>query len=675
MLFFITTCRLLGQQTLPHTDKMIDLSLLDWAYSTDSIGVSSKTITAYKDEYHRGHFLHIPQSDSAYSLTLKFRIGTKTFLDNHSLLIKNFAGSLDIYLNQIPIGKIEDKIYMAVIPIHLQLPLLFPDSIYSLRLSFRPHSTTLDEDILRTLNSGIRIELKNENTVDWFSLDYLLSDVRLILLVLILSVIHSVFLLTIIFQASMQMRWLLYITVGFFLTLAIVGQINLNQRTSFSYHIVKENLFILTILLKLTSDYVVFSLGKVSSRDNFLVIIVQLGLLLANIIAIFFNTYASHLFYALLCVDMLSSIWLALKYRKANNADNYNRKTYILACNVFYWVHSYIMIYFAVNDIIHINIAPYFWIIYFIVKSVNVCYVLFPYFKLNGNARLRWCIALILLLFSFLLIDVESSKFLISLFALNFFIDLPMIFYHSRSVNRELLAKQLRLLNLEKEKSQTLEIEVQRRTLQLREAVKNREDLLQIIAHDFRGQVVSIHNFLHLLAAKGTQWLANEQSGFINSQIRHVHALQLSIDNTLMWSISQKGALTPSVSVVNISSLVSILLQQHERDAQLKKISFDHHIQTHVEHSIDEMHLTLAVRNLLSNSLKYAPKGSCIRIDLTDDLLRITNEPSKDNREMRGTGIGLPTTEALLTKNNCRFNIVFNPKVEATIFFTEPKFP
>lgn len=675
MLFFITTCRLLGQQVLPHTDKMIDLSVLDWAYSTDSIGVSSKTITAYKDEYNRGHFLRIPQNDSAYSLTLRFRIGTKTFLDNHSLLFKNFAGSLDVYLNQILIGKIDDKIYMTAIPIHLQLPLLFPDSIYTLRLSFRPHSTELDADILRTLNSGIRIELKNENTVDWLSLDYLLSDVRLVQLVLVLCIIHSIFLLTLIFQASMQMRWLFSITVVVFLTLGISAQIYLEFHNPFSYHILKENLFILTFLLKLTSDYAVFSIGGVSSRDNYRVVLVQLGLILLNIIVAFsLNTYVPHLFYALLCVDMLTSIWLATKAKKASMTADLNRKIYILLCNIFYWVHSYLMIYFAVNDMIHIGIATYFWILYFIVKSIIVCYILFPYLKSNGNARLRWIVALALLMVGVFLIGTESSKLLVLLFFINFLIDLPVIFYHIHRVNRELLFKQRTLLNLEKEKSQTLEIEVQRRTLQLSEAVKNREDLLQIIAHDFRGQVVSIHNFLHLLAAKGTQWLANEQSGFINSQIRHVHALQLSIDNTLMWSISQKGSLTPSVSEVNISSLVSILLHQYEIDAQLKKISFDNHIQIRVEHSIDEMHLTLAVRNLLSNSLKYAPQGSCIRVDLTKDWLRITNEPSKDNREMRGTGIGLPTTEALLTKNNCRFNIVFDPKVEATIFFTEPNF-
>ena len=88
----------------------------------------------------------------------------------------------------------------------------------------------------------------------------------------------------------------------------------------------------------------------------------------------------------------------------------------------------------------------------------------------------------------------------------------------------------------------------------------------------------------------------------------------LLIENVLLWVRSQMAGVTISVEPVLLGNLVNEHLSLYETTAAEKKIQLVNEIHNELSVNADKHVLSLALRNLISNAIKYSFENGKIRI-------------------------------------------------------------
>lgn len=681
--FVLSVIHSFGQQLLPNTTKTIELSTFQWEYVLIDSNTSApaRLLTARPDVHHRGFTLPIPSGQTPYNLTLRFKVGSKVALLDRSLLIENFASDLDVHLNQILVGQFRQTAYI-VQPARANLPVLFPDSLYTLRLTFRPLPSKPHPTIQRLLQRGLSLQLDDNATIDWLSLTDLYADSHWYWVLAFIYFSLLLYYITILFQRPIFNSWWRTDRIIWLMGAVVLIFFFFSRQSEQFLQAQRVSDYLLNLIMQALINFSILALARVQTRHRNALLLLQLGmaiLLLGSGFAYAHYEYEIFLIYTL--ID-LGGIILLAHTNRAVVSDDINRRPYILFGNLYLHGMFSVEFYFSNTYLLPIPASPEFFTGWFVLKTLYIGYLLAPAFAEAPTFRsqtaqwlLRAGFAVTLGTFAYMWLHWQVSSLSMLMMLLDVPVALIFILLHIRSNTHLLVGKQVALLQLERQYSQDLEQQVQQRTAELHEAVKNREELLRIIAHDFRGQVAQLHNFLHLMMAHGTQWIANELETFTQSQLAKVKKLQLTIDNVLIWGSSQKMALSPAVRAINISLLLAELCESFKQEAGLRQLTLRAEIQPHVHQHIDEMHLNIALRNLLTNSLTYSPKGSVVMLVLTADFIQITNPKANGSALLKGTGLGLSITQTLLNANGCSFAFTFQHHAEATILFNQAPLP
>jgi len=158
----------------------------------------------------------------------------------------------------------------------------------------------------------------------------------------------------------------------------------------------------------------------------------------------------------------------------------------------------------------------------------------------------------------------------------------------------------------------SLEKLVDERTLELSQANKIKDKLLSIISHDIKGPFNSLRGILNLF---NQGFIKGEELGPIMKKIESQMGItNLLIENVLLWVRSQMAGVTISVEPVLLSNLVNEHLSLYETTAAGKKIQLVNEIDNELSVNADKHVLSLALRNLISNAIKYSFENGKIRI-------------------------------------------------------------
>ena len=108
------------------------------------------------------------------------------------------------------------------------------------------------------------------------------------------------------------------------------------------------------------------------------------------------------------------------------------------------------------------------------------------------------------------------------------------------------------------------------------------------------------------------------------------------IDNVLRWARSKSGSGNPEAVRFVLDDLVKEVLSQHTGSAQSKNIKIKLESPGNVVVCSIRSNLLLALRNLVSNAIKFSPKGSEVEIAI---------EPASEGAVLSiiDHGIGIPT--------------------------------
>jgi len=237
-----------------------------------------------------------------------------------------------------------------------------------------------------------------------------------------------------------------------------------------------------------------------------------------------------------------------------------------------------------------------------------------------------------------------------------------------------------RKLRLEIEERKKVENALLKSEHKLQEAIDAKNIFFSIIAHDLRNPfnaVIGFSNYLKENLADLDKKEIDEYTGYINDSAQSAFNL---LTNLLDWARSQTNMINYNPEKFSIAEIVESTLSILSGEALKKEIIVTNEIHYEIWTLADKNMISVVFRNLISNAIKFTPKGGKVSIfsnsangfhEITiedsgvgikrediDKLFRIDNKISTLGTEMEaGTGLGLILCREFLLKNGGQISV------------------
>jgi signal transduction histidine kinase len=214
--------------------------------------------------------------------------------------------------------------------------------------------------------------------------------------------------------------------------------------------------------------------------------------------------------------------------------------------------------------------------------------------------------------------------------------------------------------------------EINKQTQQLQNLNATKDKLFSIISHDLRSPVASLRALLELI---GTAGLTQQEFIDITRALRHnLDSVYSDLDNLLLWAQTQLKGLKAAPESITIRDLADEKINLFLEAARIKKISISNQIHPEAMVFADRNHISLVLRNLITNAIKFNQTGGRITLSSveqedyyeisisdtgvgisTGDITKLFNAETHfttpgTNRE-KGVGIGLLLTKEFIETN------------------------
>ena len=221
-----------------------------------------------------------------------------------------------------------------------------------------------------------------------------------------------------------------------------------------------------------------------------------------------------------------------------------------------------------------------------------------------------------------------------------------------------------------------------------------KDKLFSIISHDLRGPLNSLTSLLEL-SEKG-YFNEGEFKRYIAELSKNTSRTKELLDNLLYWSSSQLKKQDSHPVYFNLKNTIDAVVLLYEKQAIAKNIKVLHPV-TDQDVWADQNMISLVVRNLLSNALKfsksnglitigYQPQGQYLNCFVTDEGVGISKAvldklfsgemiTTRGTGNEIGTGLGLQLCIDFIQKNGGRFWVESEQDKGSAFWFTLPLAP
>ena len=179
---------------------------------------------------------------------------------------------------------------------------------------------------------------------------------------------------------------------------------------------------------------------------------------------------------------------------------------------------------------------------------------------------------------------------------------------------------------------------IQQQTTELKSTIAGRDALYSVIAHDLRMPMSSMKMILNVLTIKAKELGIDSPEILETLQSANEISEQLFalLDNLLKWTRSQLGKLEAVPQPIHLAELAEGVLEVSSIVAATKKITinFKSSPAEETEVFVDIDMIKIAIRNLVSNAIKFSVNGSEINVVVTS-----TNEEVRFEVIDQGVGI------------------------------------
>jgi len=218
--------------------------------------------------------------------------------------------------------------------------------------------------------------------------------------------------------------------------------------------------------------------------------------------------------------------------------------------------------------------------------------------------------------------------------------------YRVKLLQEEKETYQDKILATEKSIKKKLETQVQLRTRdliqiteELQESNATKDKFFSIIAHDLKSPFNAMIGFSKLLRDNFADFTLPEQKEYINYIYHAVQNTHKLLDNLLLWSRSQKGVVEFRPEKLKLNALSFETIEFLSEVAVDKSINIKDDIQDNIYVRADSNMLSTILRNLVSNAIKFTPKGGEIIINARS--LSYENRQKDIEISVKDKGIGI----------------------------------
>ncbi|WP_165825368.1 tetratricopeptide repeat-containing sensor histidine kinase [Pedobacter yonginense] len=154
-------------------------------------------------------------------------------------------------------------------------------------------------------------------------------------------------------------------------------------------------------------------------------------------------------------------------------------------------------------------------------------------------------------------------------------------------------------------------INLQKRELEQLSRVKDR--IFSVVSHDMRTPVNSLISFIQMLEDGNIE--QEKLSRYAASLKNNLTYTSTMMENLLNWAASQMQGFNPYLEELNVQETADEVINTLKQHASQKNIIVNNHIEKDTYCSADLNMLSLVLRNLISNAIKFTPNGGSVTID------------------------------------------------------------
>ena len=220
------------------------------------------------------------------------------------------------------------------------------------------------------------------------------------------------------------------------------------------------------------------------------------------------------------------------------------------------------------------------------------------------------------------------------------------------------------------------ESEIRAKNEELKALHADKDKLFSIIAHDLRSPFNTFLGFTQLLVEKLPELTLSQINEFAVSMRRSARNLFKLLENLLEWSRMEQGLIPFQPEMIQILSIINDSLDSGMDTANSKSIEIEFRIPANIEIYADKNMLQIVIRNLISNAVKFTPRGGEIIIsamtfgndkvkisikdsgigmspEMIENLFRMDGKTNRRGTENEpSSGLGLIICKALIEKHD-----------------------
>ncbi|MCW3785877.1 ATP-binding protein [Plebeiibacterium sediminum] len=189
------------------------------------------------------------------------------------------------------------------------------------------------------------------------------------------------------------------------------------------------------------------------------------------------------------------------------------------------------------------------------------------------------------------------------------------------------------ILKISRERRKTnIILEQQRKELENANATKNK--FFSILSHDLRSPLATFHSYAEVIEIC-SQHQDLDKLLVLGKELKSSSANLLDLlDNLLQWGVNQMGDHKSTPTTVNLKDVALMEVEHLKHVSHKKNIAVIVNIQSSVTLFVDRVQLSIALRNLLNNAIKFTPAEGSVTISAEDSKLFTT-------LKVTDTGVGM----------------------------------
>lgn len=172
----------------------------------------------------------------------------------------------------------------------------------------------------------------------------------------------------------------------------------------------------------------------------------------------------------------------------------------------------------------------------------------------------------------------------------------------------------------------------------LHEANATKDKFFSILAHDLKTPLVNLLGLSDLLLEKYERFDEEKKKRYIHNMYSSSKRLHDLVEDLLTWARAQTGKIEWNPAPIDLAVPVNESIFLLKANAEGKEITVHSAIQEHTMVYADARMVLMIIRNLVSNAIKFTPKGG--EVEIHSKTLG-----SYEQITIADTGIGIPQAE------------------------------